>query len=232
MPFQTGDITLNTILRNYELKKGICSCCLEGATEKAIDNSFSDQFGQVASWDVGSDCCKADVFEGAITFEKISIHTAKKDHSDKRGTVLVKQGQRYRCRYARGYYIDTDGNHKGIVHINKTPLEDDLTPDKVREVVVHMRERSAKGHEDGTRIHLRYQRMQGIERTAQDRMDAQRAVQLGLPLNTYTGRVSRIFYNQKNELCLMLYVELERDHKYRHFNLDKGTVKKLVVLGD
>jgi hypothetical protein len=44
--------------------------------------------------------------------------------------------------------------------------------------------------------------------------------------------VSRVWTSKAGDLILNVYVELERDHTYRSFNVDKGKIKHLVVLGD
>ena len=84
--------------------------------------------------------------------------------------------------------------------------------------------------EDGTRVHVQYKAF-GTP-TAQAIAEAQRANDLGLALDRYTGRVSRIWKSKAGDTILTLYVELERDHTYRSLNLNKGTVQKLVVLGN
>jgi hypothetical protein len=84
--------------------------------------------------------------------------------------------------------------------------------------------------EDGTRIHLHYTAFGTA--TPQAKREATRAEELGLPRDRYTGRVSRIWQSRAGDQLVTVLVELERDHKYRTFNLDKGTVHKIVVLGN
>ncbi len=86
--------------------------------------------------------------------------------------------------------------------------------------------------EDGTRIHLHYKRIPGAKVSAQAAQVAQRAAELGLPPDRYTGRVSRVWKSGQGDIILTAFIELERDHVYRSFNIDKGEVVNLVVLGD
>jgi hypothetical protein len=84
--------------------------------------------------------------------------------------------------------------------------------------------------EDGTRIHIHYTAF-GVP-TAKAVKAAQRAADLGLPRDRYTGRVSRVWTSKAGDTILTMWVELERDHQYRSFNLNKGTLHSLVVLGN
>lgn len=88
----------------------------------------------------------------------------------------------------------------------------------------------SKGIEDGTRVHIQYKAI-GTP-TPQAIRCASRAEELGLPRDRYTGRVHRVWNSSSGDLCVTLWVELERDHMYRTLNLDKGEVRKFVVLGD
>jgi hypothetical protein len=87
-----------------------------------------------------------------------------------------------------------------------------------------------KGVEDGTRVHIQYKAFGAP--TPQAIRCATRAEELGLARDRYTGRVHRVWTSSSGDLCLTLWVELERDHMYRTLNLDKGEVRKFVVLGD
>ena len=100
---------------------GICACCLNECNETGIDNSFSDSFGFVTDWGVGSDCCEAEVFEGEIFLDNISFHTARKDHTDGK----IKAGQKYKARLMKGYYIDANGEHQGIYEYTKKVLKEE-----------------------------------------------------------------------------------------------------------
>jgi hypothetical protein len=84
--------------------------------------------------------------------------------------------------------------------------------------------------EDGTRVHVQY-RSFGKPTPAAIEL-AKRAEELGLTKDRYTGRVSRIWKSGAGDRMLTVLVELERDHQFRTFNLDKGEVLQLVVLGD
>lgn len=108
-----------------------------------------------------------------------------------------------------------------------------MTVDEVKEVLKGLREASDPGKtEDGTRIHVRYTRMDGAKVTARAAAEAERAKELDLPLDSYTGRVSRIWESKAGDVILNMYVELERDHTYRSFNVEKGKIKSLTILGD
>jgi hypothetical protein len=106
-----------------------------------------------------------------------------------------------------------------------------MTKNQVKIVLRRVRQASIPGTvEDGTRIHVHYK---SFGKTSQAAIDqAKRAQELGLPSDRYTGRISRIWTSNAGDLLVNVYVELERDHQYRTFNMDKGTVYKLVVLGE
>jgi hypothetical protein len=84
--------------------------------------------------------------------------------------------------------------------------------------------------EDGTRVHIHYESFGKASETA--KKEASRAADLGLPRDRYTGRISRVWKAASGDLCVNLFVELERDHKYRTLNVTKGKVFRLEVLGD
>ena len=84
--------------------------------------------------------------------------------------------------------------------------------------------------EDGTRVHIHYKAF-GTP-TEQAKQEASRAAMLGLPHDRYTGRISRIWKTANGNQCINLFVELERDHKYRTLNVDKGEVFSFTILGD
>ena len=106
-----------------------------------------------------------------------------------------------------------------------------MTKNQVKMVLRRVRQASIPGTvEDGTRIHVHYKSFGKVSKAAVEQ--AQRAEDLGLPRDRYTGRISRIWHSGAGDLLVNVYVELERDHQYRTFNMDKGTVFKLVVLGE
>jgi flavoprotein len=116
----TGNITISSRPSEDELRSGmICGSCLDECNETGIDESFSDAFGLVTCWGVGSDCCEAEVYEGRIFLDEVSYHTARKDHKDGK----VKAGQRYRSRVRKGYYIDDSGKHYGIFEVEKKVVD-------------------------------------------------------------------------------------------------------------
>jgi hypothetical protein len=103
----------------------------------------------------------------------------------------------------------------------------------IKETLNEVKQASDPGKvEDGTRVHIRYQRMPGAKVTARAKAEAERAKELELPMDSYTGRVSRVWTSKAGDLILNMFVELERDHQYRSFNVDKGVIKNIVVLGD
>ena len=106
-----------------------------------------------------------------------------------------------------------------------------MTRNQVKMILRRVRQASIPGTvEDGTRIHVHYKSFGKASQTAVEQ--AKRAAELGLPSDRYTGRVSRIWRGSNGDLLLNVYVELERDHQYRTFNIDKGQMLKLVVLGE
>lgn len=115
-----------------------------------------------------------------------------------------------------------------------TKLSTNATADDYRhyaDALPKLRSASEPGKkEDGTRVHVQYKAFG--EATPAAKVAAQRAADLGLPHDRYTGRVSRVWKAKNGDQMLTLYVELERDHQYRSFNLEKGEVLQLVILGD
>jgi hypothetical protein len=83
--------------------------------------------------------------------------------------------------------------------------------------------------ENGTRVHVHYTAFR--EPTKGARVESSRARELGLPTDRYTGRVSSVWKSRAGDQMLTMLVELERDHKFRTFNLDKGDVHNIVILG-
>jgi hypothetical protein len=113
----------NMVLNSYKSVKHscressglICKYCLEECEKVPIDESFSDAFGHVECWSQASNCCGADVYDGRLFLNKVSYHTAKKDHNDQ-----IKKGMRYKAVIQKGYYID-GGKHEGIYFYRKYP---------------------------------------------------------------------------------------------------------------
>ena len=97
-------------------------------------------------------------------------------------------------------------------------------------VLANVHGTSSKGVEDGTRVHVQYKAF-GTP-TVSAIAEAQRAAQLELPRDRFTGRVSKVWKSKEGDRLVTLWVELERDHKYRTLNLNKGEVQKFVVLGN
>jgi hypothetical protein len=104
---------------------------------------------------------------------------------------------------------------------------------EIKKVLGEVRSASVAGKvEDGTRVHIRYERIPGAKTTETAKEEAKRAIDLELPKNSYTGRVSRVWESKGGDMILTMYVELERDHKWRSFNVDQGIIKNIVILGD
>ena len=104
---------------------------------------------------------------------------------------------------------------------------------EILEVLGKVKEASEPGKtEDGTRIHIRYEKKKDSKVTERAKEEAKRASELGLPSNAYTGRVSRVWEAKDGSIMLNMFVELERDHTYRSFNINKGKILHIAVLGD
>jgi hypothetical protein len=90
---------------------------------------------------------------------------------------------------------------------------------------------------DGARVHVYYKTMPGAKpATDRAKEEAKRAEVLGIERQRYTGTVGRVFSNKSGELCVCVRVELERASAdgtacFRTFNVDKGDVVAIVVLG-
>jgi hypothetical protein len=121
----TGNMTLHGKPSENELRDGvICLGCYEQCSEAPVDNSFSDGFGYVTDWGVGSSCCGEEVAEGKIFLHQTMVHVARKDHVNQDGRVIVAKGQRYRKTITKGYYEDPDdGEHHGIFLVVKKALD-------------------------------------------------------------------------------------------------------------
>lgn len=119
----TGNITLHSRPKADDLRdSGICSYCLQECCEVPVDNSFDDQFGVVTDWGVGSSCCGSEVWNGSIFLDASSVHTARKDHLNNKGEVVIAKGERYKATIRKGYAIDEDGKHHGICIYRKKKI--------------------------------------------------------------------------------------------------------------
>jgi hypothetical protein len=106
-----------------------------------------------------------------------------------------------------------------------------MSQKEIKQVLDKLTQASDPGKSlDGTRIHLCYGTFN--QRTPEQSRDAIRAHDLGLPCNRYTGRVDRIWKSISSDTIMTMFVELERDRKWRSFNLNKGVVYSIVILGD
>jgi hypothetical protein len=106
-----------------------------------------------------------------------------------------------------------------------------MTKQEILDMLPKLRQASEPGKvEDGTRVHLQYHAAN--EATSKAVEQAKRAEELGLPKDRYTGRVSRVWKSASGDQMLTVYVELERDHQWRSFNLNCGELLQFVVLGE
>jgi hypothetical protein len=105
-----------------------------------------------------------------------------------------------------------------------------MTAQETEQILQTVHGASRKGMEDGTRVHVHYTAFGTPSGEAVQH--AQRANDLGLPRDRYTGRVSKVWRSNSGDLLLTLWVELERDHMYRTLNISKGTIRNVVILGN
>jgi hypothetical protein len=105
-----------------------------------------------------------------------------------------------------------------------------MTVQEVKDALAMVHGASSKGVEDGTRVHVYYKAFGQASATAI--AEAKRAEDLELPRDRYTGRVSKVWQAADGDVLVTLSVELERDHKYRTLNVNRGTFHKFVVLGN
>ena len=103
---------------------------------------------------------------------------------------------------------------------------------EVEKVLAGCHGASAKGINDGTRVHVHYTAIKSRPVASQAVVEAARADELGLPQDRFTGRVNSVWKSKAGDTILNLMVELERDHKFRSLNVSKGQIHNLVVLGD
>lgn len=87
---------------------------------------------------------------------------------------------------------------------------------------------------DGTRLMVNYKSFG--RPSARSRFESQVARDEGLDMQTYTGLLDRVFRNARGECCFSILC-LERTngdgrhHAYRTFNIVRGEVRQVVVLG-
>jgi len=84
--------------------------------------------------------------------------------------------------------------------------------------------------QDGTRLHIWYGAFRAPTKQAQ--AEAKVAEELGIARQRYTGKLDRVKIGKDGSLLITVLVELERDHKYRMFNVNKGQIYKIAVLGN
>ena len=115
--------------------------------------------------------------------------------------------------------------------VQTTLIPEQMTQAEIAVELAKVQQASDPGKtEDGTRVHIHYESFG--KSTDKAKQAAQRASDLGLPHDRYTGRISRVWKSSAGALIVNLWVELERDHQYRSLNMTKGKVFKFVVMGD
>lgn len=110
-----------------------------------------------------------------------------------------------------------------------SPVDKGMTLAEIQAALGQVHGETAEGKNDGTRVHLHYTAFG--KPTLKAIQNASRAAELGLPRDRYTGRISKVWKSREGDQLITMMVELERDHMFRTFNLDKGKVYRFVVLG-
>jgi len=115
--------------------------------------------------------------------------------------------------------------------MNGTAQIQPQTVQEVELILATVRGKSRPGKiENGSRVHIHYE---AFGKALPDAIEqAKRASELGLPRDRYTGRISKVWESKSGDRLITLFVELERDHKYRTLNVSRGKVWKFIVLGD
>ena len=84
--------------------------------------------------------------------------------------------------------------------------------------------------ETGERIKIVYRRIPGSKITLQQEIEAQKAVELGVPWTHYTGHLVSTWYSKDGDYMVTLFVTVEREGKYRTFNVNRGVINEIVKL--
>ena len=112
----------------YEPKTGICASCGRECEEETSDEGigpyeFWGSRGVHHDYQQVSSCCGEAVYaKGKVYLDRHSVHTARKDHVDKYGKVVISKGQRYSKHILKSYAVDENGKHLGFISIKKTLL--------------------------------------------------------------------------------------------------------------
>jgi|CXWL01.1.fsa_nt_gi hypothetical protein len=107
--------------------------------------------------------------------------------------------------------------------------------EEILELLPRLKAASIAGHSnDGTKLAVTYHAFNAP--TARALEESELAREEGWDLHEYTGTLDRIFFNARGERCMtVLCLERTngdgRHHAYRSFNLQRGNLKQLVVLG-
>lgn len=109
-----------------------------------------------------------------------------------------------------------------------------MSPEDVRQFIkdTGLRGATVPGKSfDGDRIHIMYHRMKDAVLTDKQIEEAKRAEVLGLRKDTYTGKLDRIWISKDGNMIITMFVELEREKKFRSFNVNNGEIEHIVYMG-
>ncbi len=109
------------------------------------------------------------------------------------------------------------------------PAQKAMTPADVRTLLPDRMFATDAYMNDGVRIHVWYKAFRAP--TAQAVAEAAPARELDLPRDHYTGKLVRVWEDKKGDTIITMRVELERDMKFRSFNVNSGQVLAVRVLG-
>lgn len=107
---------------------------------------------------------------------------------------------------------------------------------EIKALLPRLKVASAPGQSnDGTRLMVHYRAM-NHEPTRRQLYESELAREEGWDLNTYTGTLDRVWTSARGDMLFTMLV-LERTngdgrhHAYRSFNVERGELSQLVVLG-
>lgn len=104
-----------------------------------------------------------------------------------------------------------------------------LTADEVRAILPSCMFATVPGRsEDGALIHVGYRAFRPA--TPQQVKEAKVAEEVGQPLDQYTGRLNRVWETKNGDTIITMFVVLQRENRYRSFNVDRGNLFVLRVL--
>ncbi len=112
-----------------EAPVGICTECGAEADGVTVDEGIGSyeywgMRGTHHDYRTVSKCCEADLAEeGGVVVDMTTEHTARKDHTNEHGRVIVRKGHRYRKHYRRSWYVNDEGDTCGVVFIEKQEVQ-------------------------------------------------------------------------------------------------------------